>query len=133
MTGLVVPEPGPTAPRHRPPSRDEADSGDRAAAAVVVELRGELDGAADAEVDTLLEALAGLPQPVLIDVSAAWSSSGVVLTRLVRFRAARQAAGSPCRLRGLHSGITAELADADLAEVFTVWADTVRGDAHHAR
>ena len=59
-----------------------------------------------------------------VDVSAAWSSTGAAPRRLCRFRAARQAAGRRCRLRGLHAGMTAELADAGIAEVFAVRADT---------
>lgn len=50
MIGLVAPDAGPTAPRHRAVPRDAAVTEERAAT-VVVELRGELDGAAEVEVE----------------------------------------------------------------------------------
>lgn len=95
---------------------------------VVVTLRGQLDDGVQDEVHALLETLVDLPQPVSIDVSGAWCSSGTALRALLHFREARRAAGRCCRLCGLHTDIATDLDDADLAEVFAVWTDTVHDD-----
>lgn len=95
---------------------------------VVVTLRGQLDGGVHDEVHALLGTLVDLPQPMSIDVSEAWCSSGTALRALLHFREARRAAGRSCRLCGLHTDIATGLDDADLAQVFAVWTDTVHDD-----
>lgn len=122
VSGLAAPHITPSAAR-----RPDSVPG-RTQATMVVEVRGDLDSAG-AELDTLFEALERLAQPVAIDVSGAWSTNGTGLRRLCRFRAVRHGAGLGCRLRGLHPGVTANLTDADGAEVFALWADSHLPDA----
>lgn len=91
---------------------------------VVVELVGDLDRPARERLEALLDALASVPQEVVVDVSEAWCDSSLALARLCRFRAARHADGLGCRLRGLHPDVVPGWEHVPLEQVFAVYADS---------
>lgn len=91
---------------------------------LVVELVGELDRPARERLEVLLDALAPMPQEVVVDLSEAYCESALALARLCRFRAARHAEGLGCRLRGLHPAVAPGWERVPLEQVFAVYADS---------